>query len=336
MKGPEFAKLIQSADAFVCAAGFEKRCQNAPLAANVTKNPIIVTFRNGPLQNDKTLEKYVSKFQKVPGYQLCELDWSHVERFEVMFEQSLRKLTNLETNRIIMDVSGLPNFAICVAIIKIRQVFPIANLTLLHTEAEEYFPQHKDFDRIKQIIAKPSTGSFPEYLSGRAVTMFMPSMFSGVALGHYDTCLIVFAGYEPHRTTCAIEAINPSKLVMVYGEPERSDLKWRLDLSKIMHNGIDNQLMKTEEVVLASEVDTNLRILLEYYEYLYDDHVLCVCPTNSKMQAVASALAWETYPDIQLNFPIPADFLAKKFSIESRDTFVIDLGLSSAAQRFLC
>jgi hypothetical protein len=68
---------------------------------------------------------------------------------------------------------------------------------------------------------------------------------------------------------------------------------------------------------------------------MYDDHVICVCPTNSKMQAIASALAWEIYPDIQLNFPIPAEYLPKKFSVESRESFVIELGLSNLGARFL-
>jgi hypothetical protein len=335
VKGANFIALTRSADAFICAAGFESRADRVPLAAAIVKNPIIVKFKNGPPENEKTFNKFTAKFAKLPGYDVCELDWARVERFEVDFERSLKKLQNITTGRIILDISALPNFAICVAVMKIRQVLPTANLILFYTEAEEYFPQKRDFERIKRAAKKQSADLFPEYLSSRAVSMFMPAMFSGVTLGHNDTCLLVYAGYEPHRTNCAIEATNPCKLVMIYGEPERPDLKWRLDLSKIMHVRADEQLKKTEAVSSTSNISDNLKLLLEYYDYLYDDHVICVCPINSKMQAVASALAWETYPDIQLNFPIPAEYLAGRFSVKSRDTFIIDLGFPPAVRRFL-
>lgn len=332
LKGDQFAALVQSAGAFICAAGFEARAEQVPMAAKVTRNPIVVAFANGPTENDEVFEKLANKFEKVPGYDVCQLDLSQVEKFESSFEKSLRQLRNFEGGRLVLDISGLPNFAICVTVMKVRQVFPTVNLTLVYTEAEEYFPQKNDFERIKRKARKAGANIFPECLSAKAVNMFMPSMFSGVALSHNDTCLIVFAGYEPHRTTCVIDATNPSKLVMVYGEPLRTDLKWRLELSRIMHDGIDDQLLKTEEVTSTGEVGDNLKLLLEYYGYLYDDHVLCVCPTNSKIQAVASVLAWERYPDIQLTFPIPVEYLPKKFTIECRDTFAIDLGESSASR----
>lgn len=325
----EFSELVKSAGAFICAAGFEARAERVPIAAANAMNPLIVAYANGPSENEKALRRLTKQFERRPGYDICELDLLHVEKFEAAFEKAIRKFNDLEQGRtILLDISGFPNFAICIAVIKLRRVYPTANLVLLYTEAEEYFPQRRDFERIKQKAGKPGASTFPEFLSARAVNMFMPSMFSGVALGHHDTCLIVFAGYEPHRTTCVIDATNPSKLVMVYGEPARSDLRWRLELSRIMHSGIDDQLMKTEEITSTGEVEHNLRLLLQYYDHLYDDHVICVCPTNSKIQAVASALAWERYPDIQLTFPIPAEYLPTKFSIEYRNTFRIDLGQS--------
>lgn len=334
LTGSNFADLMESADVFICAAGFEVRAERAPLAAHIARNPVIVAYTGGPKQNDKTFARFAAKFKNVPGYSVCEMDLNRLERFEVEFEACLSQLTDLRNSQVVLDISGLPNFAICITVMKVRRALPTANLTLLYTEAEEYFPRKTDFERIKRATNSRAAAP-PEYLSARAANMFFPSMFTGMALGHNDTCLIVFAGYEPHRTHCVIEASNPSKLVMVYGEPGRRDLKWRLDLSRIMHRGIENQLMSTEEITSTSEISDNLQLLLDYYDYLYDDHVLCICPTNSKMQAVASALAWETYPDIQLNFPIPAQYLPKRFSVDARETFAIDLGCAPTAQRFL-
>jgi hypothetical protein len=333
--GSDFARLTESADAFVFAAGFEKRASRVPLAANVSRNPLVIAFVNGSQENDAAYAKIGRKFENVPGFDVCQIDLAHLEKFEASFENSLRQWKDMSTGRIVLDISGLPNFAICIALMKIRRVYPTAALTLLYTEAEEYFPRRHDLERITRAMQAGASGSYPPYLSDRAVNMFMPSMFSGVTLGQNDTCLLVFAGYEPHRTTCAVEALNPSKLVMIYGEPERPDLKWRLNLSRIMHSRLDDQLMKTEEVTSTADVGSNVQLLFDYYEHLYDDDVLCVCPTNSKLQAVASALAWERYPDIQLNFPIPSEYLPTRFSVESRSTFAIDLGVAPRAEQWL-
>ena len=331
----KFDELIRSADAFVCGAGFEDRAEKVPLNANVSKNPIIITFKNGPIQNDQTFSKFRNRFEGTPGYDVCVLDLIRIECFEADFERAVRNLKNLVSGKVIIDVSGLPNFAVCIIIVTIRKQMPKVRITLLHTEAEDYFPIEKDYTNIVEESRKQgSLNSYPGFLSDQGVNLYIPRMFSGVALGHNDTCLLVFAGYEPHRTSCVIEALNPSKLVMIYGLPARKDLQWRLELSKIMHRGVDPQIMKVDEESSASEIDDNLQLLLEYYEYLYDDHVLSICPINSKMQAVASALAWETYPDIQLVFPIPITYLPKTFSVKSRDTFLIDLGLATVAQRF--
>ena len=328
-------ELLREADAFICAAGFEERARRVPLLASVRQNPVVIAFKNGPRENDASFAAMKSRFSDTPGFEVCELDLANPGGFEFSFERSLRKLNNLNYGRVLLDISGLPNFAICIATMKVRAVLPFARLTLLYTEAEDYFPRRADFATMKHRAMRDKTILFPNYMSDKAVSTFIPPMFSGVTLGRNDTCLVAFVGYEPHRTNCVVDAANPSRLVMVYGEPEREDLKWRIELSKIMHARLDRQFTKTEEVTSASEVEPSLNQLLEYYGYLYDDCVISVCPSNSKLQAVAAALAWETYPDIQLCFAVPATYLAKSFSSRFRSTFVVELGRPPQTRRFL-
>jgi hypothetical protein len=97
---------------------------------------------------------------------------------------------------------------------------------------------------------------------------------------------------------------------------------------------IDDQVIKAEEVTSTGVIDDNLKLLMEYYDNLYDDHSIAVCPINSKIQAVSATLAWEIYPDIQLTFPVPVRYLPKRFSKEWRDTFVIELDVALSARRF--
>lgn len=328
-------QAIASADVFVCAAGFEARAMRVPFSVAVKKNPIVIRYLGGLKENDRVFEQVHRRFADIPGYEVCELDLARPERLEANIDTALSKLRGMESGTIVVDISGLVNCAICILMMKIRQTFPSWKLLLFYTEADEYYPKRDDLDKIKKLTANNKAGEFPEYLSSRAVSMFMPAMFSGVTLGHHDTCLIVFAGYEPHRSFAAVEATNPAKLVMVYGEPERSDLKWRLELSEVMHSGMFNQISKTKEVLPTYDVGANMVRLFEYYEHLYDDHVLCVCPINSKIQAVAAALVWETYPDIQLAFPMPTEYLPKRFSVDARETFAIDLGVAPKVRQFI-
>ncbi|MFT3784158.1 MAG: hypothetical protein QM790_19290 [Nibricoccus sp.] len=332
--GQHFNDLLGRADAFIFAAGFEGRATRVPFVCPAIRNVVVIVFEGGPQENDVTLEKVYERFNKAGDLHVCVLNFAQLERFEKSFEASLKLIKAPEAGELVMDISAMPNFSICVAIAKIRQLYPTFKLTLLYTEAQSYFPPKEYYTHIKRKSVNRPTDLEPEYLSTKAVAMFIPSMFSGVTLGQNDTCLIVFVGYEPHRTNCAIEALNPNKLVLVYGVPGRADLGWRLELSKIMHRGFDEQVKHAEEQTSTSNVDDNLSLIVNYYEHLYDDHTLAVSPINSKIQAVAAVIAWETYPDIQLNFPIPAEYLPHQFSTSWGKTYAISLGTSVSARRF--
>lgn len=333
LNGSAIAELAESAEAFICAAGFEARAKRVPFSLRQVRNPLVIRYVGGPRENERVFKEFEQRFVQVPGFEVCPLDMTRLESFESCLSDAFAKHSNVGLSHVLLDISGMPNFAICILIVRIRQLFPASRLTLLYTEAEEYYPRQADFKKIKAAAKRSGTKILPGYLSNRAVTMFIPELFSGVTLGQHDTCLIVFAGYEPHRTNCMMEASNPSKLVMVYGEPERPDLKWRVELSQLMHRGIDSQVSKTERVTPTYSVNGNVELILGFYEHLYDDHAICCCPTNSKIQAVAAALAWERYPDIQLAFPIPTEYLPKRFSVDWRDTFRIDLGLPPKASQ---
>ena len=91
---PDFAEIVVRADAFICAAGFEKRAQRAVLVAAELpcRNPIVLRYKNGPVENDKTFELFEKRMRKSGKIVSCELDFNHPEKFEREAEGALRQI----------------------------------------------------------------------------------------------------------------------------------------------------------------------------------------------------------------------------------------------------
>lgn len=139
------------------------------------------------------------------------------------------------------------------------------------------------------------------------------------------TCLVVFAGYEAHRSLGVVDELNPSKLVLVFGRPDREDLGWRLGWSEEIHGELKKTRPTAKEIVSTLDPMESVRLLSTYYDYLFADHNVAVAPICSKMQCVGCYLFWERFRDVQLVFPLPITYLPKEFSMGVGRTFLFEL-----------
>jgi hypothetical protein len=133
--------------------------------------------------------------------------------------------------------------------------------------------------------------------------------FTGFALRDQSTLLVLFPGYEPHRTLGLINEYNPQKILLVFAQPDRRSLLWRLEMSRWMHRGIINARPVAQEVFRSTDVAGVRSCLFSYYDHLYDDHNLIVAPACSKLHGIAAFELWETYRDVQLVFTKPVQYL---------------------------
>lgn len=264
-----------------------------------------------------------------------ELDSATPEKFERDLIE-LVKSTPLPTNgELWLDISGFTMLAICVSLRALRRTWPLRPVRLIYTEADKYFPLEREY---REIVQKPAvqveTEELPEALTSEVDRVVLPESFRGFTTRDLPTCLILMAGYERHRSAALIDYTNPSRLVLVYGVPDRQDLKSRVKLAKVLHKSFASQRETAEEMQATTDVLGTRGMLLTYYEMLYDNHNICIAPISGKLHTVSTYLTWEQYSDIQLLFTIPVTYLPERFTAGVGQSFTMVLPPPPGAELF--
>ncbi len=314
----------------ILSAGFEDRDYAFLDGGDFDSSTLVVLvhFKSPLIQNEMALEKFKNRLSEViPLKNLyeTEIDTSCPQKFQSGFTGVVTDLP-LFNNKPYVDVSGFPAHAICSVLHVIRQRFPTKSMGIVYSSAEKYFPTHKEYLDLIEKLARENespldlaegvaVGKELERIDFLPPTMalemsdnYIPKTFMGHRSQQGYTCLVVFAGYEVHRSGGAIDNINPGKLVLMYGRPGESDLGWRVDLSRQLHKKYEQSMNCAVEFSSTLNMKESLNILEEYYNHLFDDHDFAVSPVCSKMQSVATYLFWEKYPEVQLVFPQPIGF----------------------------
>lgn len=318
----ELAAEADNCGLYVAAAGFEERALAVIRAVPAIRSRPIVLLRYqfGPPENDMSFKQARDLVGQAKPL-VVDFDLARLQSFESAFAENLSALMPM-VGEAWLDISGLPTYGICIILRVLRERAPMTRIRVIYTEAKNYFPTEAEYRRNSAKHGGRGLDYMPESLSSQTGENLILETFSGFSIRHERTCLILFAGYEKHRSSGAIEAMNPSKVLMVYGIPSEKDLLWRLELSKEMHEGLLVEVERAEEEIPVLDIYANLNVIISYYEMLYDDYSVCVAPINGKMQAVAAFLAWERFPDIQLSFPLPVTYKPKRFSAGVGATFV--------------
>jgi hypothetical protein len=305
------AKALDGLNVFVLATGFEERafhvlnkCQPAP-----NLRVILIPFENDVPGNVETTAKYrrrvEDKFDQ-GRVSVLPLRGSNIQEFVERFTAAIRELPpNLD--EVGIDVSGMPSFLICAVLNSIRESRPYQRQRIIYTAAENYTPSKAEYESLKA-----KQGEDIEYIPmSMALEMsdnliFEP--FTGYRSGGTKSCLALFAGYEPHRSTGVVDAINPTIMLLLYGKPSIKRLNWRLDLSRRLHNKFEKTRRCAVEEVPTGDINACIAKLEEYYNFIVDEYDLTISAICSKMQTIAAFLFWERYPEVQLTFPLPIGY----------------------------
>ena len=176
-----------------------------------------------------------------------------------------------------VDISALPMQGICATLAAVREVLPGVTCQVVYTEAEAYYPTEEQ-------VTEDAGGKRPLVaLSKEMSTNLIPKRFGGSS-SDVSTCLVVFAGYEAHRSLGVVDELNPSKLVLVFGRPERRELEWRLSWSQGIHGLLRKARPTADEIVSTLDPMESLALLNRYYDYLFADHNVAVSPICSVSQ----------------------------------------------------
>lgn len=295
----------------ILAAGFEDRAFEFIGKTDFNNEACCILIRfdfNIPC-NDEVYEKYRKRIKSCfPDDRFFEivLDQNIPKKYERDLDYILSKLPKINGEAWI-DISGMPTYVICNTLNSCRSLFQNKEQIIIYTAADNYFPTKEEYEKLKEDQSE-GVEFLPKSMALEMSEVLILESFSGYRSKEGVSCLVVFAGYDVHRSSGVIESINPSALLFLYGNPGDSNLDWRLDLSKQLHKRFESTRKAAAEIVSTLDPRNALDILEEYYEYLFEDYDLTITPVCSKMQAVAAYLFWERYREIQLVFPLPIGY----------------------------
>lgn len=298
-------------DVFVAAAGFEDRAAAFINKAKFSDEAIcILTYFDNDIEENGDVERKFhetarKKFNK-NNLHFPRLNLDRIDSFKAKIRDLVLDLPQKSTS-VWIDISGFPSYAICAVIEEFRSCRPYEPINIIYTSALQYSPTFEQYQKIDEMDGF-ETSSLPQSMAMEMSKPLTFEPFSGRLSGESQSCLALFAGYEPHRSAGIIEAINPSMLLLIYGIPSDPSFSWRESLSRKLHGRFERTRRRAVEMVGTQDVAEALRILEEYYNFLIDDYNLIISPICSKMQVIASYLFWEKYQEVKLTFPLPIGY----------------------------
>lgn len=305
------SEVTSSLNGIILAAGFEERSCAWLKEGSFHQHAqcVLIRFRNNVPGNGKIFDQYVAlaKQRFAPkAIHVVELHQDAPNRMESELGGVLSSLPR-SVMRLGVDISGMPSYAACMALKCTRFVRNQHPMTVLYTAAKQYNPT---FSQYRKLIAKQGGDIelLPDPMALEMRETLILDSFSGYRSQNAKTCLAIMAGYEAHRSTGVVDTVNPSLLLLLYGNPGAPELQWRLDLSRRLHTKFEKGRRTAETVVSTLHFQEALSALETFYDKLIDDYDLVIAPIGSKMQTLATYLFWERYPEVQLNFPLPIGY----------------------------
>lgn len=305
----DVAASTRELDGLILAAGFEDRAFRLLEVGEFRTGAhcVLIRFQNDVGGNATVFEQYFDlakrKFES-SNIHVVDLPHSTPGRFESDLGRVLAILPR-DSRVFGVDVSGQPAYAICMTLKALRTHRAGERQIVYYTAAIHYHPSREEYDAIS---GSDEIELLPQSMALEMSENLSLDSFSGYRSQNARSCLAILAGYEAHRSTGVVEAVNPSLLLLMYGNPGDDTLSWRLDLSRRLHRKFERGRRTATEVVSTLHVNESLAVLERYYDFLIDDYDLIVTPIGSKMHSLAAYLFWERYGEVRLTFPLPIGY----------------------------
>lgn len=299
-------------DLFICASSFEERCRKAPsrlpLSGYKTSNAIMFNYYGGRKQvlrlfNRTKILDYLSLVTM--NKRVIQINCDRVEPLDGMekFEDLIYEMNiKLKDMAITVDISTFTKQYLLVLLRKIESLLKPKYVRVLYTEPGVY--GRGDFKRlsfgVKNVVVVPE--------------------FVGKEVEGKKLLLVVFLGYEVHRTLAVIEKYEPDLLIAVVGRPP-------------YYEGWDEFSIKTHQYLLSKPDvlkyemparepnivrDKLIRILNDFHK---DFPNMYISPTGTKLQTVGIYEFVRRYQTARIVYAIPKDYLESYYTMGSGETW---------------
>jgi len=222
--------LLHQGEIFVSAGGFEERVLVFPnLLQPCTERHCKVFFLEyiPPNKNNKLKELRSTFLGK--NYNFISMQYARYspETFDVPFRQNLEQF---KVKAVCLDISGLSRYAIMIILDIVRELnLP---LRLVYVEASDYAPSQNDFEAAKATATQHLPTSFIH--TGVYDVLHVPRLAS-IRMQNRATLLIAFDSFNEALGQALVNVINPSRFILINGQPPRRELRWREDATAYVH-----------------------------------------------------------------------------------------------------
>ncbi len=316
----------------VCAGGFEDRsiafAKKLNRARCEIERALVLQYQSQPEDNEANFGRLMSRLERLVKSQpeSIAVDANTPIQSSLRIKARIEQVAQtMEDRGAIIDISGMTNLW---AIDSIHACVSCGLQTsVVYTEARWYYPPKWQHQRVVRAWIDKKYEIAAKYLqsSGLGASHILPE-FGGNFLPGRQTCLIVFAGYEPNRVEGLVDDYAPGALIVLYGKSPHPELQWRTQLSKDLHRELFSRWRVREGEISTLLVDDIVATLEDEFKIITGQYDVAIVPHCSKMQAVASYIFWRRHPEVQLLFTSPVRFNPDHYSRGSNRTVVYKIG----------
>ncbi|RIL08440.1 MAG: hypothetical protein DCC75_08900 [Proteobacteria bacterium] len=236
-----------------------------------------------------------------------------------------------DTDRVVCDITGLSRY------LMLRILSQTHNkrlkLSLIYTEAKEYYPRKTDFlPLLKLRDVSEAFEKLTEYEEAHIVYSSncdveeIPEL-PGRIFPNHPVILFAFLAFKRSRLSCILNQFETNARILIESVPVRQDLKWRQKAIEIINFDLIEENKNNLVQLTTFDWKKTSDLLAEMY---YKDDIgfrynVLLGPLGSKMQTVG---AWHfaiQHPDIKVITSTPLQHFPGKYSIGYADTHLVPM-----------
>ena len=248
-KGPvkistkELRNRVDKCDVLIVAAGFEERALKLTesLENRIPRRIVVARYAHKLNENERTYKKLMQVLSAFVGVEtaVVSFDPRSPDSYLGHLKSTISKWRPDIGGEVWVDISAFTMQGICMTLAALRETLGSASIRVIYTEAQIYYPKKEEVEKKGKAFAA---------LSLEMAGNLIPKRFAGVS-NDSATCLLLFAGYEKHRSIGVVDELNPAKVALIFGKPPREDLQWRLEWSNLFGNCFNSRSARIIAIV---------------------------------------------------------------------------------------
>lgn len=273
-------------DVLVFAAGFEARAfafaRGAAQAGSRFRKVACVEYMPASSRNRIEEARLVASTLAAEGSLSVVFDRFDPSSADGLQSDELKAIVG--TSRLIIDVSGMSRFLVCVLVV--RALRSGCRTAIVYTEPETYHPTPDEFTAA---LSSATTAGDLMFLTSGLYGLTAVDDLTTATMQGYPEVLVASPSFEPRFLRALLSELAPARYVLLEGIP-RTHYGWRREAVRRVNDFAFDAAAETVEVATDSIADGAEAIWTLYRRYKYT-HRFVLAPAPSKLVAVGQALA---------------------------------------------